>query len=59
MDIRRARQIISSPNDVTVLYNGVSVWIDSCDETGNTCKVHLRNGKQEENVVPVSELEEI
>ncbi|WP_449537389.1 H-type small acid-soluble spore protein [Ferdinandcohnia sp. Marseille-Q9671] len=59
MDIRRAKQILSSPNDVTVHYQGTSVWIDSCDEQGNMCTVHLRERADEKNVVPVSELEEI
>ncbi|WP_453994206.1 H-type small acid-soluble spore protein [Bacillus nitroreducens] len=59
MDIRRAKQILSSSNEITVHYQGVSVWIDSCDELGNTCTVHLKGREHEKNVVPVTELEEL
>ena len=59
MDIRRAKQILSSSNDVTVHYHGTSVWIDSCDEQGNTCTVHLRGREHDKNTVPVAELEEL
>lgn len=59
MDIRRAKQILSTSNDVTVHYQGTSVWIDSCDEQGNMCTVHLRGREHEKNIVPVAELEEM
>jgi len=59
MDIRRAKQILSSPEDVMVNYHGQSVWIDSCDEQGNTCIVHMRGNEQEKSSVSVSELEEV
>ncbi|MFS0863729.1 H-type small acid-soluble spore protein [Fredinandcohnia sp. 179-A 10B2 NHS] len=58
MDIRRAKQILSSSADITVHYNGASVWIDNCDEQG-TCTVHLRDRQHEKNTVPVEELEEV
>ncbi|MDX8365880.1 H-type small acid-soluble spore protein [Cytobacillus sp. IB215665] len=59
MDIKRAKQIISSPNDITVHYNGVSVWIDSCDEQGNVATVHMRGNHDEKRSVPIAELEEV
>ncbi|MBD8070512.1 H-type small acid-soluble spore protein [Bacillus sp. PS06] len=59
MDIRRAKQIISSPDDITVHYHGQSVWIDSCDEQGNLCTVHMRGNEHEKSSVAVTELEEM
>lgn len=59
MEMKRAKQILSSSADITVHYNGVSVWIDSVDEGGNTATVHLREGRKENNVVPVGELREV
>ncbi|MDF0729062.1 H-type small acid-soluble spore protein [Cytobacillus sp. S13-E01] len=59
MDIRRVKQILTSPEDITVHYNGASVWIDSCDEQGNTATVHLRERHVDKNTVPVDQLQEL
>jgi small acid-soluble spore protein H (minor) len=59
MDIQRAKQILSSPEDITVHYHGQSVWIDGCDEQGNTCTVHMRGNEREKSSVAVTELEEL
>ncbi len=59
LDIRRAKQILSSSEDITVHYHGQSVWIDSCDDQGNTCTVHMRGNEREKSDVAVSELEEV
>lgn len=59
MDMNRVKQIVSSPADIPVYYNGVSVWIDGYDEKKETATVHLRDGKlREQREVPVEELTE-
>ncbi|KJE25797.1 small acid-soluble spore, H-type family protein [Geobacillus kaustophilus] len=59
MDMNRVKQIVSSPADIPVYYNGVSVWIDGYDEEKQTATVHLRDGRTgERRDVPVSELTE-
>ena len=32
MDVKRVQQILSSSSRVDVTYEGVPVWIESCDE---------------------------
>ncbi|ADU95384.1 H-type small acid-soluble spore protein [Geobacillus sp. Y412MC52] len=59
MDMNRVKQIVSSPADIPVYYNGVSVWIDGYDEEKQTATVHWRDGRlHERRDVPVSELTE-
>jgi small acid-soluble spore protein H (minor) len=58
MDIRRAKQIISSSADIEVKYNGTSVWIDQLNEDGRTATVHLRGPLEERTIVEVAELVE-
>lgn len=59
MDMNRVKQIVSSPADIPVYYNGVSVWIDSYDEQKETATVHLRDGHlRKQREVPVEELTE-
>lgn len=59
MDMNRVKQIVSSPADIPVYYNGVSVWIDSYDEQKETATVHLRDGHlREQREVSVEELTE-
>jgi small acid-soluble spore protein H (minor) len=59
MDMNRVKQIISSPADIPVYYNGVSVWIDGYDEEKQMATVHLRDGHlHEQRDVPVAELSE-
>ncbi|MCA1032722.1 H-type small acid-soluble spore protein [Bacillus timonensis] len=59
MDAKRVKQILSSPDDITVHYNGASVWIDNCDEQGNTCTVHMRGKENEKSTVSINELQEL
>ena len=47
MEINRIKQILSSPNDIKVLYKGTSVWIDQLNEDGVTATVHLKDLKKE------------
>jgi small acid-soluble spore protein H (minor) len=58
MDQTRIKQILSSPNDVEVTYNGVSVWVDELNEDGRTATVHLRGPLEERTVVEIRELKE-
>lgn len=58
MDANRVRQILSSPADIEVLYNGASVWIDKLNEDGKTATVHLRGSHQEPTIAKISELKE-
>ncbi|AEH46654.1 H-type small acid-soluble spore protein [Parageobacillus thermoglucosidasius] len=59
MDINRVKQIVSSPADIPVYYNGVSVWIDDYNEQEETATIHLRDGHlREQREVPVEELTE-
>lgn len=59
MEMNRVKQIVSSPADIPVYYNGVSVWIDAFDEERQMATVHLRDGRLNERLdVPVAELTE-
>ncbi|MFH7820297.1 H-type small acid-soluble spore protein [Neobacillus thermocopriae] len=58
MNANRVKQILSSPADVEVKYNGVSVWIDKLNEDGTTATVHLRGPLEERTIVNISELQE-
>jgi small acid-soluble spore protein H (minor) len=58
MDARRVKQILSSPADIEVKYNGASVWIDKLNEDGRTATVHLRGPLEERTVVDIDELTE-
>ncbi|WP_102349781.1 H-type small acid-soluble spore protein [Bacillus sp. Marseille-P3661] len=58
MDIKRAKQIISSPNEITVTYNGVSVWLKQANETDQSVSVHTRDNPDEVMEVPAAELNE-
>jgi small acid-soluble spore protein H (minor) len=58
MDENRVRQILSSPADIHVQYNGASVWIDSLNEDGKTAKVHLRGAGDTRSDVAIHELTE-
>ncbi|GKV54757.1 small acid-soluble spore protein H (minor) [Sporosarcina luteola] len=58
MDSTRARQIVSSPDDIEVSYNGVSIWIDKVHEDDRTATVHLRQSLEERSEVAISELKE-
>jgi small acid-soluble spore protein H (minor) len=58
LDSQRARQIVSSPDEIMVSYNGVSVWIDKVHEDHRTATVHLRQAMEERSEVAISELKE-
>ncbi len=58
MDYKRAEEIVLSPKEYEVSYNGVSVWIDKLHDDGKTATVHLRKSLEERSEVNVEELKE-
>ncbi|WP_336822235.1 H-type small acid-soluble spore protein [Sporosarcina sp. USHLN248] len=58
MESQRARQIVSSPDEIKVTYNGVSVWIDKIHDDDRTATVHLRQAMEERSEVAIAELKE-
>lgn len=59
MDVTRIKQIVNSPKEIEVMYNGVSVWIDQVHEDGKMATVHLRRSLEERSNVEIAELEEV
>ncbi len=58
MDYQRAQEIVASPKEYEVSYNGVSIWIDKLHEDGKTATVHLRRSLEERSEVDIGELKE-
>lgn len=58
MDYQRAQEIVSSPKEYEVSYNGVSVWIDKLHDDQKTATVHLRKSLEERSEVAITELKE-
>lgn len=58
MNIHRAKQIISSPDDITVTYHGVPVWLKNTNENNQSVSVFSKDNPNDIRVVPVAELEE-
>jgi small acid-soluble spore protein H (minor) len=58
MDATRAREIINAKDEVDVELNGVSVWIDSVDETEATAYIHAKNDPQNRRMVSLDLLQE-
>lgn len=58
MDFNRAEEIVASPKEYEVTYNGVSVWIDQLHDNGKTATVHLRKSLEEPSEVTIGELKE-
>ncbi|MCP8969497.1 H-type small acid-soluble spore protein [Ectobacillus ponti] len=59
MDVNRVKQILSSPSHVRVEYNGVPVWIESCDESNGIANVHDVKNPDETVEVSITELQEM
>jgi small acid-soluble spore protein H (minor) len=59
VNLGRAKEIVDSPNEIEVLHQGVSVWIEDVNEGSATARVSTRNQPEVEKVVAVTELEEI
>lgn len=58
MEYQRAQEIVASPKEFEVSYNGVSVWIDQIHDDKKTATVHLRRSLEERSEVDISELKE-
>ncbi|KFN02713.1 H-type small acid-soluble spore protein [Bacillus clarus] len=58
MDIKRVKQILSSSSRIDVMYEGMPVWIDSCDEQSGVAQVHDVSSPGESIHVDVAALEE-
>ena len=58
MEYLRAQEIVASPLEYEVSYNGVSIWIDKLHADGKTATVHLRSSLEERSEVTISELKE-
>lgn len=58
MEYQRAQEIVASPKEFEVSYNGVSVWIDQVHDDQKTATVHLRRSLEERSEVDISELKE-
>ncbi|CAM5720479.1 Small, acid-soluble spore protein H OS=Lysinibacillus sphaericus OX=1421 GN=sspH PE=2 SV=1 [Lysinibacillus sphaericus] len=41
MEYQRAQEIVASPSEYEVSYNGVSIWIDKLHDDRKTATVHL------------------
>jgi small acid-soluble spore protein H (minor) len=59
LELNRIKQIVNSPKEIDVTYNGVSVWIDQVHEDGKLATVHLRRSLEERSEVDISELKEV
>ncbi|AHN22837.1 H-type small acid-soluble spore protein [Lysinibacillus sphaericus] len=58
MEYQRAQEIVASPSEYEVSYNGVSIWIDKLHDDRKTATVHLRRSLEERSEVNISELKE-
>jgi small acid-soluble spore protein H (minor) len=58
MELKRAKQILSSSADIEVKYQDASVWIDEVMEDGQTAVVHLRGPLEERSQVSIADLQE-
>jgi small acid-soluble spore protein H (minor) len=58
MEMNRVKQIVSSPKEIIVKYNGVPIWIQSFDENASTARVYTRANPDDEMDVSIGELTE-
>ncbi|SDC89421.1 small acid-soluble spore protein H (minor) [Melghirimyces thermohalophilus] len=59
MNVMRAMQIVDSPEEIEVRHNNVPVWIQHVNEAEETARVYTRAQPDDEQSVPVEELQEI
>lgn len=57
MDVKRVKQILSSSSRIDVTYEGVPVWIESCDEQSGVAQVYDVSNPGESVHVNVTALE--
>lgn len=58
MDNQRAKEIISSPDMKNVSYNGTRVYMESLNESSQSCIIHFLNQPVTKLNVPLTSLEE-
>lgn len=58
MEIERAKEILQSPQKITVNYRGEPVWIEMVDETAEKVRVHAETNPDDIKIIPVYDLEE-
>ena len=58
MDNQRAKEIISSPDMKNVTYNGTRVYMESLNESSQSCIIHFLNQPVTKLNVPLTSLEE-
>jgi small acid-soluble spore protein H (minor) len=58
MDVNRAKQIVSSPKEIGVLYHGVPIWIKNYNESNASASIFNLDNPDDLFIVDVKELEE-
>lgn len=58
MELKRAQEILESPQKIMVFHQGKSVWIHQVDSIQNQARVSLENNPEQMKTVPLHELEE-
>ena len=58
MNTQRAKEIIESPDMITVTYDGVPIYIQNVDDAKETARIYPVNETENEQEVPVSSLKE-
>lgn len=59
MNVARAKEILNSPEEIVVHYQGEPVWIQQVDEKEGTARVYKKSNPEQEETVSVAELREI
>lgn len=57
LDLRRAREIIESPNTINVSYQGSPVWLENLNDSSNAAEITLLDRNERINV-PLNQLVE-
>lgn len=58
MNYQRAKEIIASPNMVNVTYNETKVYLESLNDSDQSCNVHFLSQPATRLSVPLSSLQE-
>lgn len=59
LDIKRAKAIIESPNEIKVHYNGQPIWMESVNEMNSRVEIKNHKISKTKRQVSVDELVEI
>lgn len=59
MNIRRAKEIFTSPQHIPVHYDGNPVWMEKVDEATQTARVHFVKTPEIRLQVHVADLQEL